>query len=332
MFKSSDLKSMNLTMRFFAAALGWFSLAQPAFAEKMALRVGHFPNITHAQALVASQMKRQNRGWFEQRLGPDVEIQWFVYNAGPSAIEAIFANSIELTYVGPGPVLNGYLRSLGNEVRVVAGAAYGGAALVVQADGRITKPEDFRGKKIATPQLGGTQDVAARVWFRKQGYKITQIGGDVLVLPTANTDQLDLFVGGLIDGAWTVEPWVSRLELEAKGKIYLEEKDALTTVLAASSKALKEHSGLVKKFVTAHIELTQWINEHPEEAKEMVRAELNELTRTAIPAGVADRAWPRLRFSADVSLPEFEELLREAQSAGFLKGSTKLSRLVEIPK
>jgi NitT/TauT family transport system substrate-binding protein len=323
---------MNLKMRFFAAALGWFSLAQPAFAEKIALRVGHFPNITHAQALVAHQLKRQNKGWFEERLGPDVDVQWFVYNAGPSAMEAIFANSIELTYVGPGPALNAYLRSQGNEVRLVAGAAYGGAALVVQGDGRISKPEDFRGKKIATPQLGNTQDVAARVWLRKQGYKITQIGGDVLVLPTANPDQLGLFVGGQIDGAWTVEPWVTRLELQAKGKIYLEEKDAVTTVLAASSKALKERPELIKKFVAAHVELTQWINEHPEEAKELVRAELKELTRTAMPAGVADRAWPRLRFSADISLPQFEELLREAQSAGFLKGSADLSRLVEIPK
>lgn len=323
---------MNQPTQFFALALGFFALASEALAEKVTLRVGHFPNITHAQALVASQLKRQNKGWFEQRLGPEVEIQWFVYNAGPSAMEAIFAHSIEMTYVGPGPALNAYLRSRGDEVRVVAGAAYGGAALVVQGDGRIAKPEDFRGKKIATPQIGNTQDVAARVWLSKQGYKITQIGGDVLVLPTTNPDQLGLFLGGQIDGAWTVEPWVTRLELEGKGKVYLEERDAVTTVLVASSKAMKERSALIGKFVAAHAELTEWINQHPDEAKELVRAELKEITRTALPPAVADRAWPRLRFGSEITLRHFEELLREAQSVGFLRGSANLSRLVEIPK
>ncbi len=109
------------------------------------LRVGHFPNITHAQALVASQLTRQGKGWFEERLGAGVKIEWFVYNAGPSAMEAMAANSIDLTYVGPSPALNLYVRTQGEEVRIVAGAADGGAALVVQADGRLSKPEDFRG-------------------------------------------------------------------------------------------------------------------------------------------------------------------------------------------
>src|SRR6187399_111488 len=134
-------------------------------AEPTVLRVGHFPNITHAQGLVAHNLSRQGKGWFEERLGPETKIEWFVYNAGPSAMEAIFAKSIDLTYVGPGPALNAYTKSNGAEVRLIAGAANGGAALVVQPDQNLKAPGDFRGKKIGTPQLGNTQDISCRAWL-----------------------------------------------------------------------------------------------------------------------------------------------------------------------
>ena len=318
--------------RSFALVVFLFSVGPNLHAEKVTLRVGHFPNITHPQALVARQLQRQGKGWFQERLGPEVDIQWFVYNAGPSAMEAIFAGSIDLTYVGPGPVLNAYLKARGSEIRVVSGAAKGGSALVVQGDGKINKPEDFWGKRIATPQLGNTQDVAARIWMRKHGFKITQLGGDVHLLPTANPDQLALFIGGQIDGAWTVEPWVTRLELEGKGKIFLEEKDALTTVLSSSVKILKEQPAVVKKFVEAHVELTKWIAEHPLEAKAMIRAELKELTKREFPETVADHAWPRLKVTNEVTLAEFQHLFDEAKAIGFLKGSGDLSQLFPVLK
>ncbi len=294
------------------------------------LRVGHFPNITHAQALVAAQLSRQGKGWFEERLG-GVKIEWFVYNAGPSAMEAIAANSIDLTYVGPNPALNLYVKTQGDEVRIIAGSANGGAALVVQPDGRLSKPEDFRGKAIATPQLGNTQDVAARAWLQKQGYQITQLGGDVKILPTANPDQLALFSQKKIDGVWTVEPWVSRLELEAKGTIYLEQKDALTTVLTASTRALSQRVELVKKFAAAHVELTEWINKNPEEAKKLANAELKAITHREMPAELIDRSWARIKFTSSVQRTDFDSFLAEAQSVGFLKGEIDLSRLVVAP-
>ncbi len=299
--------------------------------DALTLRVGHFPNITHAQALVAAQLSRQGKGWFEERLGPGTKIQWFVYNAGPSAMEAMAANSIDLTYVGPNPALNLYVKSQGEEVRIIAGSAKGGAALVVQPDGRLSKPEDFRGKSIATPQLGNTQDVAARAWLKKQGYAITQLGGDVRVLPTANPDQLSLFGEGKLDGVWTVEPWVSRLELEAKGKIFLEQKDALTTVLTASARALAERPDMVKKFAAAHAELTQWINDNPAEAKKLANAELKELTKRAMPDELIDRSWARIHFTATVKREDLDSFLAEAQSVGFLKGAVDLSRMVVTP-
>jgi NitT/TauT family transport system substrate-binding protein len=177
------------------------ALTLHATAETI-LRFGHFPNITHAQGLIASQLSREGKGWFEAWLGPGVKIQWFHYNAGPSAMEAIFAGSLDLTYVGPNPALNAYVKSRGEEIRLIAGSALGGAALVVQPDGRITKPEDFKGRKLATPQLGNTQDVAARAWLKKAGFRITQLGGEVFVLPTQNPDQLSLFTRGSRGWRW----------------------------------------------------------------------------------------------------------------------------------
>src|SRR6476620_7525113 len=158
-------------------------LTLPAHADQQGvIRVGHFPNITHAQGLVAHNLSRQGKGWFEERLGPGIKIEWFVYNAGPSAMEAIFAQSIDLTYVGPGPALNAYTKSNGAEIRLIAGSANGGAALVVQPDQNLKTAADFRGKKIATPQLGNTQDISCRAWLSAGGLKITQLGGDAQVI------------------------------------------------------------------------------------------------------------------------------------------------------
>jgi NitT/TauT family transport system substrate-binding protein len=217
-------------------------------------------------------------------------------------------------------------------MRVIAGAANGGAALVVQSDGRIAKPADFKGKKLATPQMGNTQDVAARVWLKKQGFKITQLGGDVFVLPTNNPDQLALFARKELDAVWTVEPWVTRLELESGGKIFLEQKGDFATVLASSVKILKDHKDLVKKFAAAHAELTEWINKHPDEAKKMVAAEIEELTRTKLKSEIVDKAWSRLVFTPDITLAPLQQFVTDAQSVGFLKDAGDLSKLVEIPK
>jgi len=295
-------------------------------AEKITLRVGYFPNVTHAQGIIGSHTTREKHGWFEQRLGPDVTIQWFPYNAGPSAMEAIFAGSIDLTYVGPNPALNAYIKAQGDEIRVLAGAAEGGAALVVAGSGRIAKPADFSGRRIATPQLGNTQDVAARAWLKKQGFKITLTGGDVLVVPTANADQLQLFQQGKLDGVWTVEPWVSRLELEAGGKIFLEQNDAVTTVLVSSVKFLKMHPAVAEKFRAAHAELTAWLGTHADEAKTIVRAGLTAETKREMSAAIVASAWRRLKFTDQVTQSQFAILVGDAQSVGFLRGAIPLDR------
>ncbi len=318
-----------------AAILSGIILVQAAYsaalAETTTLRVGHFPNVTHVQALVAHYLSRQGKGWFEARLGPGVEINWFVYNAGPSAMEAIFAQSIDLTYVGPSPAINAYAKAQGEDIRIVAGAAEGGAALVVQPDSNLSRPVDFRGKKIATPQLGNTQDVAARAWLSSGGLKITLTGGDAMVIPTANPDQLALFQSKQLDAVWTVEPWVSRLETEAGGRVVLEEKDAVTTVLVSGTKLLREKPELARRFVAAHEELTQWIRSHPDEAQAMVRNELTAEMRTAVKAEIVAHAWGRIVLTDAVSHEALEQYVAKAKAAGFLRSAPDLSRLIERP-
>jgi NitT/TauT family transport system substrate-binding protein len=314
-----------------AAILLMLAMAPAARAQGSTIRVGHFPNVTHAHGLVAHNFTRQGKGWFEQRLGPDVRIEWFIYNAGPSAMEAIFANSIDLTYVGPNPALNAYAKSRGEEIRIVAGSANGGAALVVQPNSGLRTAADFRGKKIATPQLGNTQDVAARAWLAAGGLKITQTGGDAYVLPTANPDQLALFKQKQLDAVWTVEPWVSRLELEAEGNVLLEEPDAVTTVLVSSVKFLGAKRELVRKFVAAHAELTEWIKINPDEAQKMVRDELMAETRATLSPELMARAWPRIIVTSEVTREALEKFVASAQTVGFLRGAPDLARFVERP-
>jgi NitT/TauT family transport system substrate-binding protein len=301
--------------------------AGPCVTAKTVLRVGYFPNITHAQGIIGSHTTREGQGWFERRLGSDVTIQWFAYNAGPSAMEAIFAGSIDLTYVGPNPSLNAYIRSRGDEIRVLAGSAEGGAALVVQGAGSIKSPADFKGRIIASPQFGNTQDVAARAWLKQQGYRVTITGGDVPVVPTANADQFALFRQGKLDAVWTVEPWVSRLELEAGGRIFLEQADALTTVLVSSVKLLQTRPDLAEKFVAAHRELTAWIKAHPDEAQAQVRAGLSAEMHHEVSAAIVANAWRRLHFTDQVTQKQFEVLVGDAQSVGFLRDAIPLDRM-----
>jgi len=308
----------------------WLGLGACVQAENV-IRFGHFPNVTHVQALVAHHLSRQGKGWFEERLGPGVKIEWYLYNAGPSAMEAVFARSIDVTYVGPSPAINAFAKSNGEEVRIVAGSANGGAALVIQPDSTIKTGADFRGKRIATPQLGNTQDVACRAWLDAQGLKITQTGGDAQVLPTPNPDQLSLFVQKKIDAAWTVEPWVSRLERDAGGKIFLEEKDAVTTVLVTSVKYQKDQAEQLRKLVQAHRELTEWIKAHPAEAQAMVVEELSAETKSKISPDLIAATWKRIELTNEVSLESLNTFVANAQKAGFLKKVPDLRTLVQTP-
>jgi sulfonate transport system substrate-binding protein len=320
-----------MKMSIFASSILVAAFVSGPVSGETKIRVGHFPNITHAQGVIAHALSRQGKGWFEQRLGPDTKIEWLVYNAGPSAMEAIFAKSIDLTYVGSGPALNAYTKSNGQEIRLIAGAANGGSGLVVQPDQNLKAAADFRGKKIATPQLGNTQDISCRAWLSEGGLKITQLGGDAQVLPTQNPDQLGLFRGKKVDAVWTVEPWLSRLEQEDSGKVIVEEKEVATTILVSSVKFLNEQRDLAKKFAQAHAELTDWIIKNPEEAQRLIKAELLEETKSDTTPQVIASAWKRIAFTSETPRAAVEKFMQNSVRAGFIKIAPDLSKLFETP-
>ena len=301
-------------------------------AQTTVIRVGAFPNITHAQPMIGKA-----NSWFEKAMGPNVKIEWRSFNAGPSAIEALFAGAIDMTYVGPNPAINGYVRSNGEALRIVAGATSGGASLVVRGDSGINKAADCHGKRIASPQMGNTQDIALRAWLKSQGLKTRDKGGDVTVMPIANPDQLTLFLKKEIDAAWAPEPWASRLVHEANGRVFLDERTLwpqgqfLTTELIVSTKFLQAHPDLVKKWLQAHVELTDWINGHVPEAKQILNQQIQKETGKALAAPVLDDSFSHLQVTYD---PLRQQLLRAAQlafDAGFLgRQMPDLSRIYDL--
>jgi NitT/TauT family transport system substrate-binding protein len=283
------------------------------------IRVGAFPNITHTQAMVGKA-----NGWFQQAMGPNVQVRWTSFNAGPTAIEALFAGAIDMTYVGPNPAINGYVRSNGEALRVVAGAASGGAALIVRNDAGINRPEDFHGKRVASPQFGNTQDVALRNWLRSHGLKTTDKGGDVQIVPIANPDQLTLFLRKDLDAAWAPEPWATRLIHEGNGRLLVDERtlwpngDFVVGLLVVRTSFLKAHPDLVKKWIRAHVELTEWIKLHPVDAKALLNRQIQSETGKPLPALVLDEAFSRMKVTYDPLRAALMTAAQQAFNDGFL--------------
>ncbi len=285
----------------------------------VALRVGYFPNITHAQAVVGVA-----DGTFRRALGESVELQARVFNAGPSAIEALFAGQIDLTYVGPNPAINGYVRSNGEALRIVAGATSGGAVLVVRADSPIRTPADFRGKRIASPQLGNTQDVALRRWLQQQGLQPRERGGATEVMPVANPDILTLFQKKELDAAWVPEPWGARLVHEAGGRVFLDERTLwpagrfVTAHVVARTAFLQAHPDVVRRWLEAHVELTRRFTADPASARLGLNDEIERLTGKRFSPEVLVDAWSRMTVTWD---PVRDSLAQSADAAfrlGFL--------------
>ncbi|HEV2888760.1 MAG TPA: ABC transporter substrate-binding protein [Frankiaceae bacterium] len=281
------------------AALGATSAAcstSPSSASRGGLRLGYFANVTHATALVGVE-----RGTFAAKVG---KLDTQVFNAGPAAVEAIFAGAIDATYIGPNPAINAYVKSKGDAIRIISGATSGGAQLVVKPG--IKSANDLRGKTLATPQLGNTQDVALRAWLASNGLKTDpQKGGDVEIAPQENAQTLELFKSGQIAGAWVPEPWASRLVLDGGGEVLLDEKSLwpdgtfVTTHLVVATKFLEDDPITVKRLLEAHVETTDWIVKNPAEAKTVVNAALERLTTKRLAPAVLDRAFANLTVTYD---------------------------------
>jgi NitT/TauT family transport system substrate-binding protein len=280
------------------------------------LKLGYFGNITHAPALVGV-----SQGLIAKNLG-DTKLSTQVFNAGPAAIEALNAGAIDATYIGPNPAINSYVKSKGESVNIIAGAASGGAQLVVKPE--ITSAAGLLGKKLATPQLGGTQDVALRAWLGKQGYETSTDGsGDVAINPTENAQTLKLFQDGKLDGAWLPEPWASRLVLQAGAKVLVDEKDLwdkgefITTVLIVNKNFAAQHPDTVKALLKGHTESVDWLNAASAADKAAtLNAALKEAAGATLPPEVIDRSLKNIAFTVDPLAGTYQKLLQDGVDAG----------------
>jgi NitT/TauT family transport system substrate-binding protein len=285
--------------------------------EPVTLRLGHFPNLTHATAIVGIE-----KGIFQQNFGANVTLETKQYNAGPAAVEALFAGAIDATFIGPNPSINAFSQSKGKAVRIVAGAASGGVFFVVKPS--ITKPEDLKGKTIATPQLGNTQDVALRYWLKQKGYTTTKEGGgDVKIKPQDNAVTVDDFKAGRIDGAWVPEPTASRL-VAAGGTVLIDERDlwpdkkfVITNLLVATD-FLTKHPDVVKQLIKGSVESNEFINANPADAQKAVSDGIEKLTGKPLDAKQTADAWKSITFLNDPLPSTLIDGAKHAEDVGLL--------------
>ncbi|MEU6420485.1 aliphatic sulfonate ABC transporter substrate-binding protein [Streptomyces spiralis] len=281
--------------------------------------IGYFGNVTHATALVGHQ-----QGFFQKALGA-TKAKYQVFNAGPSEIEALNAGSIDIGWIGPSPAINGYTKADGKNLRIIGGSASGGVKLVVDPK-KIKSLKDVRGKKIATPQLGNTQDVAFLNWAAEQGWKVDpQSGkGDVSVVRTDNKITPDAYKSGSIDGAWVPEPTASKLVAEG-AKVLLDEstlwpdKKFVITNIIVSQKFLKAHPQAVEAVLKASVDTNKWINAHPDEAKAAANKQLAADSSKALPADVIDPAWKSITITDDPLAATLNTEARHAVKSGLLQ-------------
>ena len=310
-------------------------------SQSRTLRIGYFPNLNHAQAVIGLQQD----GDFQKILNinsnnttKNVEVESYVFNAGPSAIEALFGGQIDVAYVGPNPAINGYLASNGQDLRVISGAASGGASFVIRNDSGIKSVNDLGGKKFASPQLGNTQDVSLRKFLVDNGFNTANNGGNVTVVPVTPADILTLMLKKEIDGAWVPEPWATRLVKEANGRIFVDERELwppdgrfVTANIIARTDYLNENPDIVKQFLQAHINKTIWLNENKDqEAITAFNGALKKITGKTIPDDEIRDALTRLEFTFD---PVEESLFKIADNAyelGYLDDGGSKSDLSNI--
>ncbi|MBI2167708.1 MAG: ABC transporter substrate-binding protein [Candidatus Omnitrophica bacterium] len=301
-------------------------------ADMEKIRVGHFPNVTHAPVLVARAKQH-----FEEKFKETTPIKWSVFNAGPEAIEALFAGAIDILYVGPNPAVNGFIRSKGDALRVIAGVASGGAAFVVRQGTNIERFEDIRGRRVSTPQKGNTQDVSLIYRMKEKGLKPRSQGGDVEIFNIAGGDQITAFAKEQIDAAWTVEPWVSRLVSEANGKILFEEGELwpdakyATTLLVVRRRFAERHPDWVERWVEGHVEIIHWVNDHTTEAKRIFNEELKRETGKPLPPDYLEHSFERITYTSDPMESQVLESARHASIVGYLgRNDADLSGLYEL--
>ena len=292
-----------------SAASSSASSSTTAAAAPVTLHLGYFPNITHATAILGVE-----KGIFAKDLGTD-KLETATFNAGPAATEALLSGAIDATYIGPSPTINAWAKS--KSVTIVSGATTGGASLVVKPT--IGGAADLKGKKLATPQLGNTQDVALRYWLKQQGLKTDPNGGgDVSILPQDNSQTLDAFKSGAIDGAWVPEPWATRLVQEGGGKV-LQQDPSVSTILIVRTDFLQKHPETVNRLLQGQIDANAALASDAAGAQTVVNAAIGKLTGKALKDTVVKAAWPNLTFTNDPSVAALADSAKHAVDVGLLK-------------
>lgn len=282
------------------------------------LRLGYFPNLTHAVAIAGVE-----KGFFADAVGSSATLKTTTFNAGPAATEAIFAGAIDAAFIGPNPTINAYAKSKGAAIRVISGATGGGASLVVKEG--INSPADLKGKKIATPQLGNTQDIALRYWLQQQGLTAdTKGGGDVSILPQDNGQTLTAFAAGQIDGAWVPEPYATRLVEESKGKVLVDEASLwpggkfVTTNLVVRTEYLQAHPDVIKKLLEGLVKSTDYLTADATAAQATVNEGIKKITGKPLKPAILAEAWKNLTFTEDPYPAALRESAKHAIAVGLL--------------
>jgi NitT/TauT family transport system substrate-binding protein len=325
-------------------------------SESKTLRLGYFPNVNHAQAIIGLK-----NGDFQKVFdGIDddddkndqgnITINEFVFSAGPSAIEALFGGQIDAAYVGPNPAISGFIASSNEGLRIVAGASSGGASFVVRNDAGIESVKDLGGKKFASPQLGNTQDISLRKYIIENGFNTVESGGNVSIVAVKPSDIVTLMLKKEIDGAWVPEPWGVRLVNEANGKVFVDERDLwppegkfISSNIIVRTDYLKENPDVIEKLLAAHVNETLWIEEQLGKTDNDVRNEnnasnvmnvvnafnegLKQVTGKTIPNNELDEALTKMDFTYDPLKTSLYKIADDASSLGFLKNTNGNNKL-----
>jgi NitT/TauT family transport system substrate-binding protein len=330
--RCSPLIAFLTLFTFVCAACGSSATSGNGNSGPITVHLGYFPNMTHAVAIVGVA-----RNTFKQALGPNVTLDIKNFNAGPAEIEALLAGDIDIGFVGPNPAVNGYVKSNGTALRIIAGASSGGVLFVVRPGANIHSARDLSGKKIADPQLGGTQDVSLRHYLQQNGLQTADKGGTVQIIPAQNSDIVTMFKQGQIDGAWVPEPYASQLVVQDHGRIFLDERSLWpnnqfsTTTVIVSKKFLDQHPDLVNKFLQADVDTVQYIKSNPDSAKAIINSELKRMLGKGLSPAVLNAAFNDLDITYDPLAQTILQASNSAYALGFL-GTSKpdLSGLIDL--
>ncbi len=299
-------------------ACGKSDAKSSASGDASTIRLGYFPNITHAPALVGV-----NKGFYQDALG-STKLETKTFNAGGDALTALLSGAIDASYIGPNPAINGWAQTQGKGLKIIAGSTSGGAGLVVQAN--ITSAQDLKGKKVATPQLGNTQDVAVRAWLKAQGLATnTQGGGDVSITPQANSATLQAFAQGSIAGAWVPEPYLTQLVQQSKGKVLVDEKTLwpqgqfVTTQLVVTQTFLSKYPDTVKKLLQGQLKSIDYIASNKADAQAAANAQLASLSGKPLKDSILQAAFSDMSFTNDPIASSLYTGAQHAEAVGLLK-------------